>query len=1329
MLRNLKWSYALACLMVASFSVSLQAVPPEFQVAPLGDEDTFLPYYVAVITTLGAEEVTVESPAGATYDGTVFAYNVTEAVGETFTVRLVASNGDGDTTLEYEVTVVEPSLNEFDTQEEFEAEFTDLMEDTPAARRGEVTALVDEDEGMLQIFLPGITGQSFDDWCNFDRAPRWTHSKKVFGAFALETRMEFLEPPTEDNGYFTGLFFNRGQFDRGVFGAISSGIRYERSCDLQGDQTAGVAFAGTWPIFDEDAFLRIETNGTNQKFFAKLEEGDPWSLVTEINGVRPPMNGVGLYAKNWGTTQGDYTSEFDYFIYEPLPTSTPTFTSAPTGDNIFAGTLTYHSGVQATGFPNPTLEVISPEGATIDGEGNITYPLPSNDPDPFTVTIRAANSEGSTDVSWDVNIAEPVFLDFDEQIEFDEEFVDSGNDLSGRKGEVTALVNGGLLELTLPDTGAESFDVWCGFDRAPRWHHVANVNGSFAVETAVNFVLPPDNLGANYHVGLILDRGFADLAILGPKSDGIELERACAADGEDSPNPFVGLFTGDLEATAWVRIEKDGNNVKYLGKVAEEDPWTTVFESNVPKAPVQGVGLGFKNWAGLSAFTAGFDYFDYGPLPTTEPVINGAPEEGYFFEGTNTYARKISADGFPTPELEVVSPEGASIDFNGVLRYTIPDPVPASFDITVRATNFAGSTDATWTVNRVPAFFTDFDTEEDFTDNFTLSPNVRSTRLEEVTTSVIGGLLEINLPDVGVENFDHWCNQDRSPRWNHNYQITDNYSVETAVSFTVPPTDLVNFYHVGLAIDRGTAQVAQLGLLRSGIEMEASCTTNGTPQNTNTFFPGLITDDPEAEVYLRIEAQGDQELYLARTDPGDPWTVITEVNDPRPLPDGVGVIVKNWGSQGPYTAGFDYFEYGPATTDPIQLAPTVAPNDEQAFKELPYIASVRASFADAVYALVDGPAGASIDEATGDVTYEAITEPVGAEINFTVEAVSGNGFFGSTASWTVTVINSIRHEFEDDFELEDNFTFDAGDGTAGSLADVDASTDGDRLRIFLPQSEPNFDQWCGFDRTPKWLHNLQAFSTFDLETRMQFDPLIFPIPVEGYHVGLIVKYGENDYSQFGVLRAGVRNGIQHERTCNAGEAPSDIGFPGIFPDDPDTFDYTEVTLRIEKRGINETYLARVDDELDFEVIAQRDQAKPNPVGVGIGMKNFGAHTELAVFFDYLLYGDTEGGPVGPVFKRGDVDGNGKLEITDPINNLAHQFLGTFTPPCMDAADFDDNGKVEITDPIANLSHQFLGTAAPQPPGKDTCGLDPTPDNNDSGELGCEAYPDTGCAAP
>lgn len=100
-------------------------------------------------------------------------------------------------------------------------------------------------------------------------------------------------------------------------------------------------------------------------------------------------------------------------------------------------------------------------------------------------------------------------------------------------------------------------------------------------------------------------------------------------------------------------------------------------------------------------------------------------------------------------------------------------------------------------------------------------------------------------------------------------------------------------------------------------------------------------------------------------------------------------------------------------------------------------------------------------------------------------------------------------------------------------------------------------------------------------------------------------------------------------------------------------------------------------------------------------------------------------PPGNIFRRGDVNGDSAVDVTDPITNLLYQFLGTVTPPCIDAADFDDNGKVELTDAVANLSHLFLGAAPPAPPGKDQCGVDPTEDSE--GDLGCLMSPES-CSA-
>jgi hypothetical protein len=92
-----------------------------------------------------------------------------------------------------------------------------------------------------------------------------------------------------------------------------------------------------------------------------------------------------------------------------------------------------------------------------------------------------------------------------------------------------------------------------------------------------------------------------------------------------------------------------------------------------------------------------------------------------------------------------------------------------------------------------------------------------------------------------------------------------------------------------------------------------------------------------------------------------------------------------------------------------------------------------------------------------------------------------------------------------------------------------------------------------------------------------------------------------------------------------------------------------------------------------------------------------------------------------VFRRGDADSNGDVNISDPIFSLTFQFLGGSPPDCMDALDSDDNGVVNISDPIANLTYQFLGGAVLPPPGPFNCGPDPTEDSG--GDLGCDTSPE------
>jgi len=113
------------------------------------------------------------------------------------------------------------------------------------------------------------------------------------------------------------------------------------------------------------------------------------------------------------------------------------------------------------------------------------------------------------------------------------------------------------------------------------------------------------------------------------------------------------------------------------------------------------------------------------------------------------------------------------------------------------------------------------------------------------------------------------------------------------------------------------------------------------------------------------------------------------------------------------------------------------------------------------------------------------------------------------------------------------------------------------------------------------------------------------------------------------------------------------------------------------------------------------------------------HTEVLVTRDsHGLYGIFDG-PLNS-FRRGDLDQNGKVDLSDPIGLLFYLFLGDPRPPCQDSADCDDNGALEITDGICVLSYLFTAGPAPSPPGPKTCGPDPTGDGLEACAYGAAA---------
>lgn len=80
------------------------------------------------------------------------------------------------------------------------------------------------------------------------------------------------------------------------------------------------------------------------------------------------------------------------------------------------------------------------------------------------------------------------------------------------------------------------------------------------------------------------------------------------------------------------------------------------------------------------------------------------------------------------------------------------------------------------------------------------------------------------------------------------------------------------------------------------------------------------------------------------------------------------------------------------------------------------------------------------------------------------------------------------------------------------------------------------------------------------------------------------------------------------------------------------------------------------------------------------------------------------------FRRGDDNGDGVIDLADPISTLGYLFYGG-PESCRDAQDANDDGAVDLADPIYGLMYQFYGGTPPPAP-TDGCGVDPTDDDLD-----------------
>ena len=85
-----------------------------------------------------------------------------------------------------------------------------------------------------------------------------------------------------------------------------------------------------------------------------------------------------------------------------------------------------------------------------------------------------------------------------------------------------------------------------------------------------------------------------------------------------------------------------------------------------------------------------------------------------------------------------------------------------------------------------------------------------------------------------------------------------------------------------------------------------------------------------------------------------------------------------------------------------------------------------------------------------------------------------------------------------------------------------------------------------------------------------------------------------------------------------------------------------------------------------------------------------------------------------LFRRGDTNADGMVNIADVVRALGFLFSGQPDPTCLSTTDCNDDGVIDISDPVALLGYLFGSSSLPAP--GEICGLDPTTDS-----LSCISY--------
>ncbi|MBN1420634.1 MAG: hypothetical protein JXP34_17815, partial [Planctomycetes bacterium] len=186
-----------------------------------------------------------------------------------------------------------------------------------------------------------------------------------------------------------------------------------------------------------------------------------------------------------------------------------------------------------------------------------------------------------------------------------------------------------------------------------------------------------------------------------------------------------------------------------------------------------------------------------------------------------------------------------------------------------------------------------------------------------------------------------------------------------------------------------------------------------------------------------------------------------------------------------------------------------------------------------------------------------------------------------------------------------------------------------------------------------------------------------------------------------------RNRLNYRK--NAG---SSLGTLTLSP----TVTGAEIRVRLERQGLEKVIASASSDGVTWSSVeVPFDSPLPPTLFVGIAACNgsppaTGSYATLGA----TLAVDLDTTPAVR-FKRGDANGDGDTQISDPVFTLMYIFSDGPEPTCVKTADVNDDGSLDLGDPIYGLNYLFVSGPAPLAPFPG-CGADPTED-----DLSCEAY--------